>query len=67
MTHSPQIAALAENHFKITKNIINEATITEVHLLTQEEEIKELARMLGGEEDYQLEHAQKLKLLKTNK
>lgn len=67
VTHSPQIAALAENHFKITKNIINEATITEVHLLTQEEEIKELARMLGGEEDYQLEHAQRLKLLKTNK
>lgn len=67
VTHSPQIAALADNHFKITKKIMEDNTITEVKLLNEAEEITELARMLGGEEDYQIEHAEKLKAQKANK
>ena len=61
VTHSPQIAALADCHFRIQKQISDEETITSVTVLTAEEEITELARMLGGEEEFQLRHAEELK------
>ena len=61
VTHSPQIAAKADNHFQIQKHTTEEATITSVQLLDETASIHELARMLGGEEDYQLQHAKELK------
>ncbi len=61
VTHSPQIAALADCHFQIQKHIDEEQTITRVTALTEEESIAELARMLGGEEEFQLRHAEELK------
>ena len=61
VTHSPQIAALADCHFRIQKQISDEETITSVTVLTAEEEVTELARMLGGEEEFQLRHAEELK------
>lgn len=61
VTHSPQIAALADRHFQIQKTIAAEQTITNVVILEQSEEIAELARMLGGEEEFQLRHAAELK------
>lgn len=61
VTHSPQIAALADCHFQIQKQIANDQTITSVTVLNEEEEIAELARMLGGEEAFQLRHAEELK------
>ena len=61
VTHSPQIAALADRHFQIRKTIVGEQTITSVTALEATEEIAELARMLGGEEEFQLRHAEELK------
>lgn len=61
VTHSPQIAALADRHFQIQKKMTADQTLTSVIALQPEEEIVELARMLGGEEGYQLQHAKELK------
>lgn len=61
VTHSPQIAALADRHFRIQKTITGEETITSVVALEPEEQVVELARMLGGEEEFQLRHAAELK------
>ncbi len=48
ITHLPQIAAMADCHYKIEKNIKNGRTVTEVTRLKADEEIEELARLLGG-------------------
>lgn len=61
VTHSPQIAALADRHFQIQKTIAGEQTVTSVTALDEGESIAELARMLGGEEAFQLRHAEELK------
>jgi DNA repair protein RecN (Recombination protein N) len=44
VTHSPQVAARAERHFRISRK----ASKTEVALLDEEEHIEEIARMLSG-------------------
>jgi DNA repair protein RecN (Recombination protein N) len=44
VTHSPQVAARAERHFRITRK----RDRTEVAMLTEDERIEELARMLSG-------------------
>ena len=61
VTHSPQIAAKADLHLQIQKHTTEDSTITSVQALDAEASIYELARMLGGEEDYQLQHARELK------
>ena len=61
VTHSPQIAAKADLHLQIQKHTTEDSTITSVQALDDEASIYELARMLGGEEDYQLQHARELK------
>ena len=61
VTHSPQIAAKADLHLQIQKHTTEDSTITSVQALDGEASIYELARMLGGEEDYQLQHARELK------
>ena len=48
ITHLPQIAAMADRHYIIEKNVVQDKTITTVRELNEEEEITELARMLGG-------------------
>ena len=50
ITHLPQIAAMADSHFLIRKSAIENQTTTELVTLEREDMIKELARMLGGEE-----------------
>lgn len=50
ITHLPQIASMADNHYIIEKNVIGGDTYTEVRCLDDTESIKELARMLGGAE-----------------
>ena len=61
VTHAPQIAAKADSHFQIRKHTTADETITDVQRLDEEKSIGELARMLGGEEDFQLQHARELK------
>lgn len=65
VTHAPQIAALADRHFLITKNVTDGNTSTSIQALDNDGQIHELARMLGGEEGYQLQHARALKAQKS--
>lgn len=61
ITHAAQVAAFGDHHFGIAKEIVGERTRTQVHLLSEEERIQELARMLGGEEiEATFNHAEKL-------
>ena len=48
ITHLSQIAAMADAHYLIEKNVENKKTITNIRLLSKEEEIEELARLIGG-------------------
>ena len=50
VTHLPQVASLADQHFRISKVSDGKATRTGVHALNKEERVQELARMLGGVE-----------------
>lgn len=49
VTHLPQIAALAEAHFVVTKRAQKSRTVAEVRSLEGEARVEEVARMLGGE------------------
>ena len=49
ITHSPQIAAKAVQQFYIEKKVVDNSTITSVVELTNDERIKEIGRMLAGE------------------
>lgn len=62
ITHLPQIAAMADTHFYIEKNVKGGMTKTTISLLEEEDRISEIARMLGGEEISQaaLENAREL-------
>ena len=48
ITHLPQIAAMADRHYLIEKNVENQGTITRIIPLDKEESVSELARILGG-------------------
>jgi len=49
ITHLPQIAARGESHYFVYKHTNTERTSTHVKLLTTEERIEEIAKMLSGE------------------
>ncbi len=49
VTHLAQVAAFADTHLLIEKKVENERTFTTVHSLQQQERVKELARIMGGE------------------
>jgi DNA repair protein RecN (Recombination protein N) len=49
ITHLPQIAAMADTHFAIRKEVKNERTVTLIDSLDDEESLAELARLLGTE------------------
>lgn len=48
ITHLPQIAAMADQHYEIVKSTENGRTATTIKELNQEESVEELARLLGG-------------------
>jgi DNA repair protein RecN (Recombination protein N) len=48
ITHLPQIAAFAETHFQVSKETRAQRTQTKILQLQEEEQIEEMARMLGG-------------------
>ena len=50
ITHLPQIAAMADTHFEIRKSVEDGKTVTKIHMLNHEEQVDELARLLGGAE-----------------
>ena len=49
VTHLPQVAAYADQHYRVTKRPKSNTTISSVDPLTGEEREMEMARMLGGE------------------
>ena len=59
VTHLPQVASLADQHFRISKVSDGKSTRTGLQVLGKDERVEELARMLGGVEITQktLEHA----------
>lgn len=65
ITHLPQIAAMADSHFLISKNVVKNGTFSEIVLLQEEESVTELARMIGGVKitDTVLESAREMKEL----
>ena len=50
ITHLPQIAALGDRHFFVYKNDTSDSTITHLKLLSDEERVQEVARLLSGSE-----------------
>ncbi len=48
ITHLPQIAAMADTHFLIEKQVVNDRTTTQIHRISDEESLHELARLLGS-------------------
>ena len=65
ITHLPQIAAMADAHFYIEKNVVDASTVTQLTLLDEEQSVAELGRMLGGVTvtDTVLESAREMKKL----
>jgi len=49
ITHLPQIASKADEHFRVTKLLRNKRTLTEINLLDDADRVNELARMLAGD------------------
>jgi DNA repair protein RecN (Recombination protein N) len=49
ITHLPQIAAMADAHFMIEKGLSDGRTVTRIFSLDEDESLRELARLLGGE------------------
>ncbi|MBU5454566.1 DNA repair protein RecN [Caproiciproducens sp. MSJ-32] len=50
ITHLPQIAALSDSHYFVSKKIENNKTFTQIKILTKEEKINEIAKMTSGDE-----------------
>ena len=57
VTHSPQIAAMADRHFHVEKNETGERTTAAAFLLDDGSRVEELAHMLGGDADTSRAHA----------
>lgn len=50
ITHLPQIAAMADTHYGITKELAADSAITRIEALNEKESVDELARLIGGAE-----------------
>lgn len=68
ITHLAQIAAMADHHYVIEKKPADSKTVTNIGLLTEEESVLELARILGGAKitDTVLQSAREMKELAKN-
>lgn len=62
ITHLPQVASLANNHFKISKEIKDNKTYTMINMLSNDERINEIANMLsnGNITENSLKYAEEL-------
>ncbi len=49
VTHSPQVAALGNHHWRVEKRVLNEQTLSTVVSLDRTARIEEIARMLAGD------------------
>ena len=60
ITHLPQVAAPADAHYVVTKQVKTGRTISEITLLDKKARVTELARMLGGQSEAARKHAEAL-------
>ncbi|WP_459446185.1 DNA repair protein RecN [Ligilactobacillus salivarius] len=62
ITHLPQVAAIADNHYYISKSVNDGRTETSLEELDEKQKIREIARMLSGSEitELTLKHAEEL-------
>jgi len=62
VTHLPQVAACADHHFVVSKQLHDGATLSDVRSVGGEQRVAEVARMLGGERlsNTRLAHAQEM-------
>jgi DNA repair protein RecN (Recombination protein N) len=60
ITHLPQVAAAADAHYVVSKQVKNGRTISEITLLDKKSRVTEMARMLGGQTDAARKHAEAL-------
>ena len=66
ITHTAQIAALADCHLLIQKNITNERTYTEIHPLDENGRVEALARLISGDHITELSLANAREMLGRN-
>ena len=67
ISHLPNIAAIADYNYFISKNIINQRTCTSVKLLKEDEVVKEIARISSGEvNEITLKYASELRNKKAS-
>jgi DNA repair protein RecN (Recombination protein N) len=60
ITHFPQVASLAQSHFRVTKEVEGNRTRSTITEVKTDERLDELARMLGGSQDSARKHAASL-------
>ena len=62
ITHLPQIAALSDNHYFVSKEVLNGKTFTGIRMLNRDDKIREIAKMVGGDEisDVTIENASEM-------
>ena len=65
ITHTAQIAALADCHLLIQKNVSNERTYTEIHPLDAEGRVEALARLISGDHVTELSRANAREMLEN--
>jgi DNA repair protein RecN (Recombination protein N) len=69
ISHLPQIACFGDHHFLVAKKVEGQKTNTEVRVLSEEERLHEITRMLGGVEvtEKTREHAHEMLKAASNK
>ena len=69
ITHLPQIACFGDKHYRAVKMVSGERTVTSIDILSEEDRLDEITRMLGGSEltEKTREHAQEMIELSRNK
>ena len=61
VTHLPQIAAFADTHYNVNKQIYDERTITRVNELRPEQRVREIAYIIGGNAtDFSMKSAEEM-------
>mgnify|MGYP001418802137 FL=1 len=50
ISHLPQIASKADEHYKVLKSVVGEKTISDVYHLNYDERVNEIAKLLSGKE-----------------
>ena len=63
ITHTAQIAALADCHLLIQKNVANDRTYTEIHPLDEEGRVEALARLISGDHVTEISRANAREML----